>query len=85
MVDDGRMDDGSWLHYKLTNEPKDSGELKMKLGSKYGLLDTPHNLKYKEIYQSNYLQIVEKSNGSSRSSWFHKLCRIKPFFICAVV
>ena len=25
----GRMDDGPWLHYKLTNEPKGSGELKM--------------------------------------------------------
>ena len=30
MVDDGRttrMDDGPWLYYKLTNEPKGSGEL----------------------------------------------------------
>ena len=68
MVDDGRTDDGPLLYYKLTNEPKGSGELKMKLGSKYGLPDTPRNLKYKEIYRSNYLQIVEKSNGSSRSS-----------------
>ena len=25
----GRIDDGSWLYYKLTNEPKSSGELKM--------------------------------------------------------
>ena len=24
----GRMDDGPWLYYKLTNEPKGSGELK---------------------------------------------------------
>ena len=24
---DGRMDDGPWLYYKLTNEPKGSGEL----------------------------------------------------------
>ena len=23
----GRMDDGPWLYYKLTNEPKGSGEL----------------------------------------------------------
>ena len=27
-TDNGRTDDGSWLYYKLTNEPKDSGELK---------------------------------------------------------
>ena len=35
MVDDGGMDDGPWLYYKLTNEPKGSGELKKKsqLGS----------------------------------------------------
>ena len=25
------MDDGAWLYYKLTNEPKDSVELKIKL------------------------------------------------------
>ena len=25
--DDGRTDDGPWLYYKLTNEPKGSGEL----------------------------------------------------------
>ena len=30
MVDDGRTDDdGPWLYYKLTNEPKISGELKI--------------------------------------------------------
>ena len=28
MVDNRRMHDGPWLYYKLTNEPKDSGELK---------------------------------------------------------
>ena len=27
-TDNGRTDDGSWLYYKLTNEPKGSGELK---------------------------------------------------------
>ena len=27
-TDDGRTDDGQWLYYKLTNEPKGSGELK---------------------------------------------------------
>ena len=32
----------------------------MKLGSKYNLLDTPHNLKCKQIYWSKYLQSVEK-------------------------
>ena len=37
----------------------------MKLGSKYDQLDTPRNLKYKQIYWSKYLQIVEKSSGSS--------------------
>ena len=26
-MDDGRTDDGPWLYYKLTNEPKGSGEL----------------------------------------------------------
>ena len=25
---DGQTDDGPWLYYKLTNEPKGSGELK---------------------------------------------------------
>ena len=25
------MDDGPWLYYKLTNEPKGSGELKIKM------------------------------------------------------
>ena len=29
MVDDGQTDDGPWLYYKLTNEPKGSGELKI--------------------------------------------------------
>ena len=31
MVDDGRRrtDDGPWLYYKFTNEPKGSGELKI--------------------------------------------------------
>ena len=38
-----------------------SGELKMKLGSKYDLLDTPCILKYKQIYWSKYLQSVEWS------------------------
>ena len=28
MVDDERTDDGPWLYFKLTNEPKGSGELK---------------------------------------------------------
>ena len=28
-MDDRPMDDGSWLYYKLTNEPKGSGELKI--------------------------------------------------------
>ena len=32
----------------------------MKLGSKYDLLDTTSNLKYKQIYRSKYLQSVEK-------------------------
>ena len=27
MVDGQQMDDGPWLYYKLTNEPKGSGEL----------------------------------------------------------
>ena len=27
MVDDGQMDDGSWVYYKLTNESKGSGEV----------------------------------------------------------
>ena len=27
-TDNGRMDEGPWLYYKLTNEPKGSGELK---------------------------------------------------------
>ena len=30
MVDDGRTDDGPWLYYKLTNEPKGSGKLTRK-------------------------------------------------------
>ena len=29
MVDGQQMDDGAWLYYKLTNEPKGSGELKI--------------------------------------------------------
>ena len=35
MVDDGQTDDddGSWLYYKLTNEPKGSGELIKCLGT----------------------------------------------------
>ena len=28
-MDDRRTDDGPWLYYKLTNEPKGSGELKI--------------------------------------------------------
>ena len=28
LTDNGRTDDGPWLYYKLTNEPKGSGELK---------------------------------------------------------
>ena len=30
-TDRKRMDDGPWLYYKLTNEPKGSGELKTEL------------------------------------------------------
>ena len=30
MVDGQRKDDGPWLYHKLTNEPKGSGELKIK-------------------------------------------------------
>ena len=29
MMDGQRMDNGPWLYYKLTNEPKGSGELKI--------------------------------------------------------
>ena len=29
-MDNGRTDNGPWLYYKLTNEPKDSCELKIK-------------------------------------------------------
>ena len=29
MVDNGQTHDGPWLYYKLTNEPKGSGELKI--------------------------------------------------------
>ena len=32
----------------------------MKLGSKYDLRNTPSILRYKQIYWSKYLQIVEK-------------------------
>ena len=28
-MDNGRTNDGPWLYYKLTNEPKGSGELKI--------------------------------------------------------
>ena len=37
--DDGqwRMDDGPWLYYKLTNEPKGSGELKTHLQNQNGV------------------------------------------------
>ena len=31
-MDGQQMDDRPWLYYKLTNEPKGSGELKMKIG-----------------------------------------------------
>ena len=37
MVDDGQADDEPWLYYKLTNEPKGSGELKNIPGSGYSL------------------------------------------------
>ena len=33
----GRTDDGPWLYYKLTNEPKGSGELKKQYHSNLGL------------------------------------------------
>ena len=31
MVDDSLTDEGPWLYYKLTNECKSSGELKMRV------------------------------------------------------
>ena len=35
-TDDGqRTADGPWLYYKLTNEPKDSGELKISMKSDF--------------------------------------------------
>ena len=40
---------------------KCSSSEKIKLGNKYDLLDTPHMLKYKQIYWSKYLQSVEWS------------------------
>ena len=33
-TDTGGMDDGPWLYYKLTNEPKGSNKLKMYQGNK---------------------------------------------------
>ena len=34
-----RTDDGPWLYYKLTNEPKGSGELKTKTSHSDGKMD----------------------------------------------
>ena len=46
-TDNGRTDDGPWLYYKLTNEPKGSGELKIhkKFGSHNGFLTQSMHLK----------------------------------------
>ena len=38
MVDGQRTDDRSWLHYKLTNEPKGSGELKIIIYLQIGVI-----------------------------------------------
>ena len=35
MVDGQRTDNGPWLYYKLTNEPKGSGKLKIALPSDF--------------------------------------------------
>ena len=41
MVDDGRRtDDGPLLYYKLTNEPKGSGELKNNTNIKHNFKET---------------------------------------------
>ena len=34
-MDNGGMDDGPWLYYKLTNEPKCPGELKIRERQKF--------------------------------------------------
>ena len=37
-----RTDDGPWLYYKLTNEPKGSGELKSKTARVFGFAHDTH-------------------------------------------
>ena len=39
---DGRTDDGPWLYYKLTNEPKGSGELKTNRARVFILIHDAH-------------------------------------------
>ena len=46
MTDGRRMDDGPWLYYKLTDEPKGSGELKMDENS---TINTLTNAKHDSI------------------------------------
>ena len=46
----GRSDDGPWLYYKLTNEPKGSGELKMMaIYPMVHLVDSKLSAKFDEI------------------------------------
>ena len=57
MVDDRhRMDDGPWLYYKLTNEPKGSGELKHKHGP-----PIPHLLQAQQAPALPYAKVAGRT------------------------
>ena len=52
----------------------------MKLGSKYELLDTPAIWNANKFTEVIVCKVLKWSNGSSKRSWFHTLCSIKPLF-----
>ena len=71
--------------------------VKMKLGSKYDVLDTPAYCSSKNIFSaSNFFmhifkslqhifKVLKRSSESSKRSWFHKVCTINHYLLGAVI
>ena len=53
-TDNGQTDDGPWLYYKLTNEPKGSGELIINTQTK--LLHSTNNVIVLSVSHSGLLK-----------------------------
>ena len=85
-MDDGhRTDDGPWLYYKLTNEPKGSGELINKIKSNQ-ITVMVLKVKYKGILFYEILMdcVPRKRMQTTTSSylkWFPRYCDLNFYML----